>query len=254
MAPIISADNVSKHFLKDERRIVALEQLSLTVEEGSFVVLLGRSGCGKSTLLNMIAGLSTPTAGNVSYRGTSYDKPLPQLGYLTQKDTLMPWRNLRKNIAMPLEFRGMSKADRKHRADELIKRVSLAGFERHYPRELSGGMLRRASLARMLCVDPEVLLLDEPFGALDALLRAELQAELMQLWQGSRRTVIFVTHDLDEALLLGDRVITLGRAGRINLDEPIDFARPRDLDELRLTPEFVTKHQRVSASLEEATR
>lgn len=254
MTPVIDVAEVSKHFLKDERGIVALDDLTLTVAEGSFVVLLGRSGCGKSTLLNMVAGLSTPTSGQIRYRGEPFTKPLPQLGYLTQKDTLMPWRNLRKNISMPLEFRGTDKAERRRRADELIERVSLRGFERHYPRELSGGMMRRASLARMLCADPEVLLLDEPFGALDAQLRAELQEELMRLWRGSDRTVVFVTHDLDEALLLGDRVVVLGRAGQINLDEPVEFSRPRDLDQLRLTEEFVQKHQRVAASLKEAAR
>lgn len=247
----IRVDHVDKSFTKGNRRIYALRDVSLTIERGSFVVLLGRSGCGKSTLLNMIAGL-LPLDGGAIYNGeTAVTGPRPELGYLTQHDTLMPWRNVRSNIELPLELRGTPAPERRRIAEELISRVKLDGFERHYPRELSGGMRRRASLARMLCSGPETLLLDEPFGALDAQLRQELQGELLQLWQGSGRTVVFVTHDLDEALSLGDRVIVLGRGGRILLDEPVTLARPRNLDGIRLDPAFVESHQRLSAALKD---
>ena len=149
-------------------RIVALRGFTLTVEQGSFACLLGRSGCGKSTLLNLMAGLIRPNDGEVSYRGQPVTGPNPSVGYLTQADTLMPWRDVRRNIEMPLEIRGVDRAMRRARAAELIATVGLRGFESHYPRELSGGMRRRASLARMLSTEPDTLLLDEPFGALDA--------------------------------------------------------------------------------------
>jgi len=166
----------------------------------------------------------------------------------------MPWRDVRRNVELPLELRGTDRRERRAAAERLIDTVGLRGFERHYPRELSGGMRRRASLARMLCADPETLLLDEPFGALDAQLRAELQAELLRLWSGSGRTVVFVTHDLEEALLLGDRVVVLGRVGHVVLDQMIGLPRPRDLDEVRLHPRFVELHREVAAALKQAGR
>ncbi len=254
MTTLLEVDDLSKHFLKDEREIVALRDFTLRVDQGSFVTLLGRSGCGKSTLLNLVAGLLPPTSGTVAYRGQRVDGPRRELGYLTQSDTLMPWRDVRRNVELPLELRGVDKRERRSVAHRLIDTVGLRGFERHYPRELSGGMRRRASLARMLCGDPETLLLDEPFGALDAQLRAELQGELLRLWSGSGRTVVFVTHDLEEALLLGDRVVVLGHAGRLVLDQPVDLPRTRDLDEIRLHPRFVELHRVVSTALKDASR
>jgi NitT/TauT family transport system ATP-binding protein len=166
----------------------------------------------------------------------------------------MPWRSVHRNVELPLEIGGVPARRRRERAAELIEKVGLQGFERHYPRELSGGMRRRVSLARMLAGDPETLLMDEPFGALDAQLRAELQAELLRLWEDSGQTVVFVTHDLEEALLLGDRVVVLGRAGRIVLDRAIDLPRPRDADELRVDPAFVALHRELSQALREGAR
>lgn len=254
MSAALEIVNLEKSYLKDDKRIIALRSFNLTVEEGSFVTILGRSGCGKSTLLNMVAGLLSPTSGRIVYRGTPMVGPSTDIAYLTQHDTLMPWRDVQRNVEMPLELRGVSKQQRSARARELIKTVGLAGFEKHYPRELSGGMRRRAGLARMMSTEPEMFLLDEPFGALDAQLRNELQTELLRLWQGSGRTVVFITHDLEEALLLGDRIVVLGRVGEIVLDTAIDLERPRDPDDIRVTPEFVALHRQVSAALKEASR
>jgi NitT/TauT family transport system ATP-binding protein len=251
---VIRVDAASKHFLKGDKRIVALDDVRLDIQKGSFVVLLGRSGCGKSTLLNMVAGLSAPTSGAIYYRDSVLLRPHRNISYMTQKDTLMPWRNLRSNVGLPLEVAGMDRAKRNAMVDDLIDRVGLSGFAGHYPRELSGGMLRRASMARMLSTDPETLLLDEPFGALDAQLRRDLQAELLRLWQGSGRTVVFVTHDLDEALILGDRVVVLGRAGEIVLDHSVGVARPRDPDDVGNDPKFLEERKLLTKTLREAGR
>ncbi|MEU5567567.1 MULTISPECIES: ABC transporter ATP-binding protein [Micromonospora] len=253
-AAVIEVQGLSKHFRKDDEELIALRGVDLTVEQGSFLVLLGRSGCGKSTLLNLLAGLTPPTSGQITYDGKPMRGPNTQVGYLTQHDTLMPWRDVARNVQMPRELRGESKKERAAVAAELIKLVGLDGFERHYPRELSGGMRRRASLARMLCADPETLLLDEPFGALDAQLRTELQGELLRLWSGSGRTVVFVTHDIEEALILADRVVVLGPVGTILLDQPVDLPRPRDPDDIRVDPHFVELHRRLSAALKEGAR
>lgn len=253
-AGIMEVQGLSKHFRKDDEELIALRDVDLTVEQGSFLVLLGRSGCGKSTLLNLLAGLTPPTSGQITYHGKPMRGPNTQVGYLTQHDTLMPWRDVTRNVEMPRELRGESKKERAAVAAELIKLVGLAGFERHYPRELSGGMRRRASLARMLCADPETLLLDEPFGALDAQLRTELQGELLRLWSGSGRTVVFVTHDIEEALILADRVVVLGPIGTILLDQPVDLPRPRDPDDIRVDPHFVELHRRLSTALKEGAR
>ncbi|WP_405923133.1 ABC transporter ATP-binding protein [Streptomyces sp. NBC_00035] len=252
MNSVLEVRELNKQFVKDDMGIVALRDLSLGIEEGCFITVLGRSGCGKSTMLNVMSGLMSPTSGVVTFRDEPVSGPRTEVGYMTQSDTLMPWRDVRRNIEMPLEIKGVEAKARRERATDLIERVGLTGFERHYPRELSGGMRRRASLARMLAGDPEVLLLDEPFGALDAQLRSVLQAELLRLWQGSGQTVVFVTHDIEEALLLGDRIVVLGRVGRVVLDKAIDLPRPRDADELRVDSRFVSLHKEMTAALREA--
>ena len=254
MTTLLDTKNLTKRFVKDDVATVALRDFDLTVDQGSFVSILGRSGCGKSTLLNMLAGLTSPTSGSVSYQGTQLSGPNVKIGYLTQSDTLMPWRDVQRNVEMPLEVLGVAKAERRKAATELIQRVGLEGFERHYPRELSGGMRRRASLARMLAGSPSTLLMDEPFGALDAQLRTELQEELLRLWHAGDQTVVFVTHDIEEALLLGDRVVVLGHVGRIVLDRSIDLERPRSADHLRVDPHFVALYDELSAALKEGAR
>lgn len=251
---VLEVRSLAKHFTKGDDDLVALRDFNLRVEPGQFLVLLGRSGCGKSTLLNLLAGLTTATSGTITYRGDVVTGPRTQVGYLTQHDTLMPWRDVTRNVEMPRELRGEDKSARRAVAEELIRLVGLSGFEHHYPRELSGGMRRRASLARMLCADPETLLLDEPFGALDAQLRIELQGELLRLWQGSGRAVVFVTHDIEEALVLADRVVVLGPVGAVVLDQAVDLPRPRDPDDIRVDPHFVELHRRLSAALREGAR
>ncbi|TMR97123.1 ABC transporter ATP-binding protein [Nonomuraea basaltis] len=251
---VIEVSGLNKQFVKDDIGVVALRDFDLEIAEGTFVTVLGRSGCGKSTMLNLVAGLTTPTSGSVSYRGEPISGPRTEMGYLTQSDTLMPWRNVRRNVELPLEIGGVPAQRRRERAAELIDKVGLQGFERHYPRELSGGMRRRVSLARMLAGDPETLLMDEPFGALDAQLRGDLQAELLRLWEDSGQTVVFVTHDIEEALLMGDRVVVLGRIGRVVLDRPVDLPRPRDADELRVDPVFVALHRELTEAVREGAR
>jgi NitT/TauT family transport system ATP-binding protein len=249
---VLAAEALSKRFLKNERYLMALEDFSLAVEDGSFVVILGRSGCGKSTFLNMAAGLTKPTSGRVLFNGKPKLGPSHEVGYLTQTDSLMPWRTVRRNVEMPLELRGVTRQERVRAAGELIDRVGLSGFERHYPRELSGGMRRRASLARMLISNPQMLLLDEPFGALDAQLRQDLQKQLLDLWQASGRTVVFVTHDIEEAILLADRVVVLAARGRIVVDKPITLERPRDLEQPALAARFAELRHELTVALREA--
>lgn len=249
MPALVRLDRVAKTFTQRGVEHVALDGVSLDVESGSFVCLVGRSGSGKSTLLNMIAGLIAPTNGRVLEGGAIVAGPRPDVGYLTQKDTLLPWRDVLHNVEMPLEIRKIDKPARQARALALIETVGLRGREHAYPRELSGGMLRRASLARMLIADPRLLLLDEPFSALDAQLRAEMQNELLRLWFGSGKTVIFVTHDIEEAIGLADRVVVLGRQGRIVHDEAIALPRPRDVVTVRRQPEFHVVEERLWAAL-----
>lgn len=254
MAAIIEARGLGKYFLKDNRQITALRSCNVSIQEGSFVTILGRSGCGKSTLLNLFAGLTSPTTGDVLYRGEKANAtPRLEVGYLTQSDTLMPWRTLKKNTELPLEIRKVDQAEREQKAQRLLEVTGLAGFEKHYPRELSGGMRRRASLARMLITDPETLLLDEPFGALDAQLRGEMQRELLRLWQGSGKTVVFVTHDIEEAITLADRVLVFGKFGRVDLDLEVTLERPRDVDTIRLDPRFVDLHRQLVNALKGAS-
>ncbi len=252
MSVAMRAERVCKSFVRGERDVAVLSGTDLEVEQGSFVVLVGPSGCGKSTLLNIMAGLLPATSGRVYYKESPLLRPRPEVGYLMQKDTLMPWRTIEQNVELPLEIRGIEKEARRRRTQELLQTVGLKGFEKHYPRELSGGMLRRASLARMLSAEPETLLLDEPFGALDAQLRLELQDELLRLWSGSGKSVLFVTHDIEEAIVLGDRVVVLGLGGRTVHDEVIPLPRPREADEIRFRPEFAEIHRRLWRALMEA--
>jgi NitT/TauT family transport system ATP-binding protein len=248
--PAIALHDVGKVFVRDDGTAVAvLERVSFEVAAGSFVCLVGRSGSGKSTILNMIAGLLEPSSGAIAFADGVTKRPRLDIGYLTQKETLLPWRDVLHNVAMPLEVRGVATAQREARARELIRLVGLSDAEKRYPRELSGGMSRRASLARMLASDPATLLLDEPFGALDAQLRGELQTELLQLWQGSGKTIVFVTHDIDEALLLADRVVALQSGGRIAVDVTLPPARPRGVREVRFGSDFIALHERLLDAL-----
>ena len=229
----------------------AVEQISLDIPKGTFNCIIGPSGCGKSTLLNMAAGLMRPTGGDVYYRGAPIRCTNEQVGYMTQQSQLMPWRTLERNVGIALELRRISRRERKNRVTEILDRVGLAGFERRYPGQLSGGMQKRAAIARTLIYNPDTLLMDEPFGALDAQLRLVLQRDLLTLWERDRKTVLFVTHDLEEAMLLGDRVIVFGASpGRIIHTEEIKFRRPRDIVQLRADPEFADTWERLWKLLE----
>jgi NitT/TauT family transport system ATP-binding protein len=209
------------------------------VSRGEFVAIVGPSGCGKSTLLNLAAGLLAPSSGTVTYDGARVSSVNQRIGYVTQGDTLLPWRNIRANVALPLEIRGAGRREREERAEEIIDRVGLHGFARHYPSELSGGMRRRAILARALVYDPETLAMDEPFGALDAQLKTVLHQQLLELWQGTGKTVLFVTHDLAEAVTLADRVVVFSaRPARIRAIKEVDLPRPRDVINVKYDPRF----------------
>jgi NitT/TauT family transport system ATP-binding protein len=225
----------------------AVADTNLEVGRGEFVALVGPTGCGKSTLLNVAAGLIAPSAGSVSVFG----KPLSELnrhaGYLFQTDSLMPWRTARENIALGLELRGLRKAEAGGRADEWIVRVGLNGHEHKYQHELSGGMRKRVALAQTLILEPKILLMDEPFSALDVQTRSLMENELLALWSQDRKSVIFVTHDIEEAIALSDRVVVLsaGPASRPLRDFRIDLPRPRDVSEVRLSPHFLELHSAI---------
>ncbi len=209
----------------------ALCDVSFSVARGEFVTLIGPSGCGKSTLLRIVAGLLTPSAGSVYLEGKPVTSPTRKVGLVFQQPTLLPWRTVQDNIALPLELEGAKPADIRSRVLEMIRLVRLEGFEQEYPLHLSGGMAQRAALARALIQNPEVLLLDEPFGALDALTREHMSAELLRIWQEYRRTVLMVTHSVEEAILLADRVIVLSpRPGQIIGNVPVPLPRPRTPD------------------------
>lgn len=216
--PIVCAANVCKSFRQGRSETKALNNISMEIRPGEFVSLLGPSGCGKTTLLNLVAGLTQPDSGELFYRGQQISGANQKVGYLTQDDALLPWRTVRTNVALPLEIKGRPSRERRERADEIIARVGLRGFEDHYPRQLSGGMRKRVSLARTLIYEPETLLLDEPFGALDAQTRMLMQRELLVLVRSLSLTVILVTHDLNEAIALSDRIVLFSRRPARTLD------------------------------------
>jgi NitT/TauT family transport system ATP-binding protein len=217
----------------------ALEDVSLTIRPGRFTCFVGPSGCGKTTLLNMIAGLVKPTSGRIIYGGQEVRGINSRAGYITQRDNLLPWRTLERNVGFPLELQHVPRPERKRRVAELLERVGMSGFGGLYPSQLSGGMRKRATLARTLIYRPETLLMDEPFAAVDAILRMSLHEMLMRLWQAEAMTVVFVTHDLEEALLLGDEIVVFGKnPGRILHVQEVPFERPRQILKLRADPEF----------------
>ena len=245
-APAIRLNRVSKWFFKDGNRIAAVEDISADIPEGAFIALVGPSGCGKSTLFNCIAGFEHPERGEVIYRGSPVTKPNIGIGYMTQKDSLLPWRSVLANVMLPLYLQKVPGPEARERAMKVIARVGLAGFAEHLPAELSGGMQKRTALARMLAYNPATLLMDEPFGNVDVQLKLQLQRELMALWESERKTVVFVTHDLEEAIALSDRVIVLSRRpGRIKADIEIGLKRPRDPVQIRFEPAFQEIHKRL---------
>ena len=228
-------------------RYTAVANTSLTVAPGEFVSVVGPTGCGKSTLLNVAAGLLAPSSGRALIAGEPLSGVNARAGYMFQAEALMPWRNALRNVTAGLEFRGVPQAEAMRRAREWLTRVGLAGFEDRYPHQLSGGMRKRVALAQMLILDPQILLMDEPFSALDVQTRQLMENELLELWSTNRKSVLFITHDLEEAIALSDRVVVLsaGPATRPIGEFPIDLPRPRDVAEIRLSPRFVELHEAI---------
>ncbi len=227
---VLSLRGVSKGFVSRGRLVYALAGIDLEVRAGEFLSIVGPSGCGKSTLLNIIVGLISPSAGEIFHAGRRVQGINRAIGYVTQQDNLFPWRTLRKNVLLPLELRREPRDRWEARAAALIHKVGLSGFEDHYPHELSGGMRQRANIIRTLIYNPDVILMDEPFGPLDAQTRLALQSQLLRLWQDERKTILFITHDLAEAIALADRVALMSaRPGRIKSLTAVPIPRPRDV-------------------------
>ncbi|MBC7135950.1 ABC transporter ATP-binding protein [Oceanibaculum nanhaiense] len=229
---------VSRVFRGRDTLVEALRPVDLSVGEGEFVALLGPSGCGKSTLLRMAAGLDHPDSGTIQLDGRPVEKPGPERGMVFQQPALYPWLTVRDNVAFGLIEQGMGRNDARSRADSLLAQVGLEGFAGQYPKTLSGGMQQRVALARALAPDPSVMLLDEPFGALDTQTRSLMQELLLAVWERNRKTVLFVTHDIEEAIFLAGRVVVLtSRPGTVKAEISIDLPRPRDYH-IRTTPAF----------------
>jgi NitT/TauT family transport system ATP-binding protein len=235
----IDIDRVAIQLGEGPDAFEALHDIDLHIAPGEFVCLLGPSGCGKSTLLGALAGHLRPSRGTIRVDGEAVREPHPDRGLVFQQHTLFPWQRVIDNVAFGLKMQGMPRAERRERAQALLAEVGLQGFEQRYPRELSGGMQQRVEIARVLINRPKVLLMDEPFGALDALTRVKMQRLLLDVWERIRTTVVFITHDIDEALFLADRILVMSsRPGRIVEALALPFGRPRDA-ELSTTPEFV---------------
>jgi NitT/TauT family transport system ATP-binding protein len=248
---LIAVKEVSRVFTSDVRIITALEQVSFEIQAGNFVSIVGPSGCGKSTLLKIISGLLPASSGSVSVSGQRVQSPLENVGMVFQAPVLLKWRSVLGNVLLPVEFAKLDVAGHVDRARALIKLVGLEGFEEMYPHELSGGMQQRTSLCRALITDPQLLLMDEPFGALDAMTRDELDMELLRIWEERKKTVLFVTHSIQEAVFLSDVVIVMSaRPGRLLEQIIIDLPRPRTMEVMSTAKfgEFTLKIRALLAS------
>jgi NitT/TauT family transport system ATP-binding protein len=247
---VLSIKNLHKSFKKDDSELVAIEDFNLDIENGEFVCVLGPSGCGKTTLLRIIAGLEKPTRGTILLNNKKITEPGSDRGMVFQEFGLFPWRTVRKNIEFGLEIRNVPKEERKKISDKFIDLVGLKGFETSHPYELSGGMKQRVGIARALANDPAILLMDEPFGALDAQTRNLMQKELLRIWSETKKTVVFITHSVDEAVFVADRVVVMSaRPGQIRYIFDVKWPRPRD----RASVEFASLRKKVLAELEKET-
>src|ERR687896_736243 len=254
----IEFGGVTKRYQTRHGSTLALSDVSVSVGRKEFVVLIGQSGCGKTTMLRILAGLIRPSDGEVRVDGRSLwhgerrdDEALAKLGLVFQDPNLFPWYSVEENIALPLRLRGAGKSERLQRAGELSELVGLSGFEKSYPRELSGGMRQRVAIARSLSYRPEILLMDEPFGALDALTRDKMNLEIQRIASATDATVVFVTHSITEAVFLADRVVLLSaRPGRVRSVTPMEFGRPRELD-IETSPAFAERVRELRHQLEE---
>lgn len=249
---ILAAEQISHTYDGPDGGVPALDGVTLRLSRESFVCLVGPSGCGKSTLLRVLAGLLPPTGGRALLDGQPITGAQRRIGIVFQKANLMPWRTVYRNLSLPLELAGVSAAEQQQRTQAMIELTGLQGFAEAYPATLSGGMAQRVAIGRALIHDPEVLLLDEPFGSLDALTREQMSEELLRIWARHRKTVLMVTHSIPEAVLLADRVLVLSpRPGRVLADLEVPLSRPRDLDLLH-QPDFVALTERLRRSIHPA--
>lgn len=233
---LLEVKGVCKHFFVDSQEIQALHDIDLTIEDNQFVCFIGPSGCGKTTLLRIIAGLEAPTQGTVTIDGQPITGPSPERGMVFQEYSLFPWRTVLNNAVFGLELKGIDRATREEKGRQYLKMVGLESFEKRYPHELSGGMKQRVAIARALINDPKALLMDEPFGALDAQTRNNMQSELLRIWEEERKTVIFVTHSIDEAVYLADAIVVMSaRPGRIKEIIKIHLPRPRNRSDAKFS-------------------
>lgn len=247
MSPAIELRHVVRKFLSpDGKAFTTLADFSMTVERGEFVALVGPTGCGKSTTLNLITGLGRPTSGDVRVMGQTVNGIHPGIGFVFQSDALFPWRNVMDNVMAGPIFRGRAKAEAERSARDWLDRVGLTKFANHYPHQLSGGMRKRVALAQTFINNPKILLMDEPFSALDVQTRALMHEELLALWSATKAAVVFVTHDLEEAIALADRVLVLtARPATVKAIHKIDLPRPRHVQDLRYQPDFITISRRI---------
>lgn len=251
--PFLAVRDLAMIFSGESGELEALDGVSFDLHRQDFVCVLGPSGSGKSTLLRILAGLLQPTGGIFTFDTNGGGAHLPRIGLVFQQSNLMPWRTVLENISLPLELKGVEARQAAAQAREMIAAVGMQGFENSLPGDLSGGMAQRVAIGRALLHDPDLLLLDEPFGALDALTRERMGAELLDLWQAQRKTVLMVTHSIAEALLLSDRVLVMtNRPGRICLEQPIDLPRPRQAD-IRYDRRFTALEKKLRAAIEVAS-
>lgn len=255
MATVLTAEHITKSYpIEGKPDLVAVRDLTLDVQEGEFVCIVGASGCGKSTLLNMFAGFAAPTSGRILLRGQPITGVETRCGMVFQSYALFPWKTVRGNVEFGLKMKGVRRGERQQIAQRFIDLVKLTGFEDRYPTELSGGMQQRVTLARILAADPEVLLMDEPFAALDAMTRQVMQEELLRIHDTNRKTTVFITHNIDEALILADRVVILStRPGRVKTIVDVALPRPRHVN-VQLSPEYGRLKSEIWSYVEEEVR
>jgi NitT/TauT family transport system ATP-binding protein len=254
LTPAVHLDRITCTFAaKGGGSYTAVKDVSLSIAEGEFVSVVGPTGCGKSTLLNVVAGLLRPSSGTTSVFGETLSGINRHAGYMFQSEALMPWRSCLDNVTAGLQFRGVDAAVAREKGEAWLERVGLGGFGDRYPHQLSGGMRKRTSLAQMLILDPKILLMDEPVSALDIQSRVLMENELLELWSANRKSVIFITHDLEEAISLSDRVVILsaGPASHPIGEFAIDLPRPRDVAEIRHSPRFIELHDRIWHAMKE---
>ena len=246
-ATLVAIDKVTMSF----GDFTAVREVDLQVGNGEFVAIVGPTGCGKSTVLNAVAGLLTPASGGITIDGVPVKGVQKSVGYLFQQDALLPWKTALQNVELGLRFRGMAAKEREERARAWLAKVGLSGFEHRYPHQLSGGQRKRVQMAQALIVEPKVILMDEPFSALDIHTRHLMQNELLRLWQEDRRSVVLITHDLEEAIALGDRVVVLsaGPASRVVRSFDVDLERPRNVAEIKLDQRFTDLYRDIWACL-----